>query len=225
MSRTLLIIEDDSRIADWVKIYFERAGFNAETASDGEAGLMLARNMNPDLVVLDIMLPRMDGLRVCWILRQESDVPIILLTAKGEQLDRIKGLETGADDYIVKPFDPDELVARAEAVLRRASGRVRQALTCGILQLNERTKQVTLDGEQIKLSQAQFELLSVFMRHPNQVLTRYQLITLAFNNDFSGTERAIDTHIRRLRKLVHKGDFQPIQTVYGSGYDFVFEVR
>ncbi|MBW2710247.1 MAG: response regulator transcription factor, partial [Deltaproteobacteria bacterium] len=212
-----------------------------------QTGLELARSTNPDIIVLDLMLPLLNGMEVCKILRAESGVPIIMLTAKGAQLDRINGLESGADDYIVKPFDPDELIARAKAVLRRTQGKVQKSLRYGILSLNESTQDVRLAGEEIKLSQAQFALLSAFMRHPNQVLSRYQLIALAFNNDFDAYDRAIDTHIRRLRKLIHKGDFfdaydraidthirrlrklihkgdfQPIQTVYGAGYKFVEE--
>jgi DNA-binding response OmpR family regulator len=223
MRQTLLIIEDDKRIADWIKIYFERAGFLAEIAHDGQAGLEMARTINPDLIVLDLMLPGLAGMKVCRILRFESDVPIIMLTAKGEQSDRVNGLESGADDYIVKPFDPDELVARAKAVLRRYNGRVQKILTCDNLVLDETTRHVMLEDRRIDLSQAQFAILAAFMRHPNQVLTRAQLIALAFNNDFGGSDRAIDTHIRRLRKLIHRDDYQPIQTVYGAGYKFVYE--
>jgi len=222
--KSILIIEDDTRIANWVKVYFERAGFSAAIAHDGESGLDLARVLNPDLIVLDLMLPRLDGMELCRMLRRESDVPIIMLTAKGARPDRINGLESGADDYIVKPFDPDELVARARAVLRRYWGRVRQLLTCGRLTLDERTRQVTLDGQPIHLSQAQFTVLAALMRHPNQVLTREQLIELAFGHDFEGFDRAMDTHISRLRKLIHKDDYQPIQTVYGAGYKLVCEV-
>jgi DNA-binding response OmpR family regulator len=225
MSRTVLIIEDDKRIADWVKIYFERAGFSVEIAHDGQTGLDRARALNPDLIILDLMLPGMDGMEVCQILRLESDVPIIMLTAKGSQHDRVHGLERGADDYIVKPFDPDELVARAKAVLRRYSGRVQPILTCGNLILDQTTRNVRFEDRLIDLSQAQFAVLAALMRHTNQVLTRNQLIALAFNNDFVGSDRAIDTHIRRLRKLIHQADFQPIQTVYGAGYKFVCEAE
>ena len=171
------------------------------------------------------MLPGMDGVDVCQILRMESEVPIIMLTVKGDRSDRLTGLESGADDYIVKPFDPDELVARAKAVLRRSKGKVQQVLTCVALTLDEATQHVTLDGQQVDLSQAQYAILAALMRHPNQVLSRGQLIALAFNNDFDGSYRAIDTHIRRLRKLIHQDEFQPIQTVYGAGYKFVCEER
>jgi DNA-binding response OmpR family regulator len=223
MNQNILIIEDDRRIAEWVKIYFERAGFLTEVATDGKKGLNRARILNPDLIVLDVMLPNIKGFDVCQILRMESDVPIIILTAKGSQTDRLHGLEYGADDYIVKPFDPEELVARAKAVLRRYQGRVQTILRCGALILDERIHQVHWEDQLVEMSRAQFAVLAVLMRHPNQVLSRSQLINLAYSNNFTGTERAIDTHVRRLRKKIHSDDFQPIQTVYGAGYKFVCE--
>ena len=223
MSGTVLIIEDDTRIANWVKLYFERAGFAAEVAHDGESGLALARNLTPDLVILDLMLPRLDGIELCRILRRESEIPIIMLTAREAPAERIIGLDSGADDYIVKPFDPEEVVARAEAVLRRAKGRVQQVLTRGNITLNETTRSVTVNGEAVDLSQAQIALLSTFMRHSNQVLTRGQLISLTFNHEFEGFDRAIDSQIARLRKQISRDGSQPIQTVYGAGYRFVAE--
>ena len=223
MSQTILIIEDDRRIANWLKVYFERAGFAADVALSGEAGLSAAHSLAPDLIVLDLMLPRRDGMEVCNILRRESDVPIIMLTAKEAPADRIKGLESGADDYMVKPFDPEEVVARAKAVLRRVHSEVQQVLTCHSIVLDIRTQQVTIGQRPVTLSQTQFALLAAFMRHPNQVLTRDQLIALAFNNDFAGFDRAIDNHILRLRKQLAADGHQPIQTVYGAGYKFVTE--
>ena len=223
MSGTVLIVEDDAKIANWVKVYFERAGFSAEVTHDGESGLALARDLAPDLVILDLMLPRLDGMELCRILRRESDVPIIMLTAREAHADRIAGLDTGADDYIVKPFDPDEVIARAEAVLRRVKGRVQQVVTHGRITLNETTGIVTVDGERVTLSQAQIALLATFMRHPNQLLTRDQLISLAFNDDFDGYDRAIDSQVARLRKQIDRDGSQPIQTVYGGGYRFVAE--
>ncbi len=223
MSQTILIIEDDRRIANWVKIYFQRAGFNAEVAYDGQAGLAAARSLAPDLIILDLTLPRLDGIAVCNILRRESDVPIIMLTARETHAERIKGLESGADDYIVKPFNPDEVVARAKAVLRRVEGEVQQVLTCGNISLNITSQSLTINEQPVSLSQTQFALLLAFMRHPNQVLTRDQLITLALDNDFDGFDRAIDNHILRLRKQLASRGHQPIQTVYGTGYRFVVE--
>ncbi len=223
MSGAVLIVEDDTRIANWVKVYFERAGFSAEVAHDGVSGLTLARDLSPDLVILDLMLPRLDGVELCRILRRESDVPIIMLTAREAPAERVLGLDSGADDYIVKPFDPDEVIARAEAVLRRVKGKVQQVLTRGVITLNETTRRVTVDDEPVPLSQAQIALLATFMRHPNQVLTREQLIALTFNNEFEGFDRAIDSQIARLRKQINRDGTQPIQTVYGAGYRFVVE--
>ncbi len=223
MSGAVLIIEDDTRIASWVKVYFERAGFSAEVAHDGVSGLALARNLAPDLIVLDLMLPRLDGVELCRTLRRESDVPIIMLTAREAPAERVAGLDSGADDYVVKPFDPDEVIARAHALLRRVKDRVQRVLTRGNITLNETTGIVTVDEEPVTLSQAQVALLSTFMRHPNQLLTRDQLISLAFNDDFDGFDRAIDSQIARLRKQISRNGKQPIQTVYGGGYRLVVE--
>ena len=223
MSDTVLIVEDDTRIANWVKVYFERAGFSAEVTHDGESGLALARELAPDLIILDLMLPRLDGVELCKILRRESDVPIIMLTAREAPAERIMGLDIGADDYIVKPFDPDEVIARATAVLRRVRDRVQQVLTRGAITLNETTGVVTVDQEPVTLSQAQIALLATFMRHPNQVLSRDRLISLAFNDEFEGFDRAIDSQVARLRKQINQDGNTPIQTVYGAGYRFVVE--
>ena len=223
MNGTVLIVEDDTRIANWVKVYFERAGFLAEVAQDGESGLDLARELSPELIVLDLTLPRLDGVELCRILRRESEVPIIMLTAREAHADRIIGLDSGADDYIVKPFAPEEVIARAQAVLRRVKGKVQQVMTHGGIVLNETTQSVTVDGEPVVLSQAQTALLSTFMRHPNHVLTREQLISLSFNDEFDGLDRAIDSQIARLRRQISREGRQPIQTVYGAGYRFVAE--
>ena len=223
MSGAVLIVEDDARIANWVKVYFERAGFSAEVAHDGESGLAMARDLAPDLVILDLMLPRLDGVELCRILRRESDVPIIMLTAREAPAERIAGLDSGADDYIVKPFDPDEVIARAEAVLRRARGRVQQVLTRDHITLNETTGIVTVDDERVALSQSQIALLATFMRHPNQVLSRDQLISLTFSDEFEGFDRAIDSQVARLRRQINREGREPIQTVYGAGYRFVVE--
>ena len=152
--RPILIVEDEPRIAHWLKVRFERAGFSAEVAHDGRSGLALARASRPHLIVLDLMLPRLDGMQVCRILRGESAVPIIMLTARETHADRIAGLDCGADDYVVKPFDPDEVVARAKAVLRRVHDTVQQVLTCGTITIDETTYQVMVDGRPIELSHA-----------------------------------------------------------------------
>ncbi len=223
MSGRVLIIEDDTRIANWVKVYFERAGFSADVTHDGESGLSMARDLAPDLIVLDLTLPLLDGVELCRILRRESDVPIIMLTAREAHVERVTGLDSGADDYIVKPFDPEEVIARAGAVLRRVKGKVQQVLTRGSITLNETTGVVTVNEEPVNLSQAQTALLSTLMRHPNQVLTRDRLISLTFNDEFDGLDRAIDSQIARLRRQINRDDKQPIQTVYGAGYRFVAE--
>ena len=223
MSGTVLIVEDDTRIANWVKLYFERAGFVVEAAYDGESGLALARDLTPDLIILDLTLPRLDGVELCRILRRESEVPIIMLTAREAHAERVIGLDSGADDYIVKPFDPEEVIARAGAVLRRVKGKVQQVLTRGNITLNETTWSVTVKGEPVNLSRAQIALLSTFMRHPNQVLNREQLIELTFSHEFDGFDRAVDSQIARLRKRISRAGSQPIQTVYGAGYKFVVE--
>ena len=223
MGVSVLIIEDDARIAGWVKVYFERAGYSACIASDGLLGLEMARDLAPDLVILDLTLPRLDGVELCRILRQESEVPIIMLTAREAHAERVIGLDSGADDYIVKPFAPEEVIARAGAVLRRVKGKVQQVLTGGGITLNETTGTVTVDEEPVALTQAQRALLSTLMRHPNQVLSRDQLISLTFNDEFDGLDRAIDSQIARLRRQVNRQGRQPIQTVYGAGYRFVEE--
>ncbi len=225
MSGNVLIIEDDTRIAEWVRLYFEQAGYSAEVAHDGQTGLDAARRTTPDLVILDLTLPRLDGVDLCRILRRESDVPIIMLTAREAPAQRIIGLDSGADDYIVKPFDPREVIARSEAVLRRVKGKVQQVLTSGAISLNETTASVTVNGEPVELSQAQIALLATFMRHPNQVLSRDQLISLTFPHDFDGFDRAIDSQVARLRKRIASASAgsQPIETVYGAGYRFVAE--
>ena len=223
MNRLVLIIEDNKRIANWVQVYFGRAGFATEVAWDGESGLRLARRLTPDLVILDLTLPRLDGVELCRILRRESDVPIIMLTARETPAERIVGLDSGADDYIIKPFDPEEVVARANAVLRRVNNRVQQVLTRGGITLNETTRSVTVNGEPVAMTQAQIALLATFMRHPNQVLSRFQLISQTFGYDFDGYDRAVDSQVARIRKKIARGGSQPIQTAYGAGYKFVVE--
>ncbi len=221
MSHLILVVEDDTTIANWLRVFLEEEGFAVEVAHDGRTGLNLARSLAPDLIVLDLMLPLLDGMELCQILRRESDVPIIMLTAKAGLADRTSGLDTGADDYVVKPFDPEEVVARAKAVLRRVQDKVQQRLRHGRITIDETTRRVTVGEKPINLSRTLYLLLAAFMRHPNQVLTRDQLIALAFDDDFDAYNRSIDNHIFRLRKQIAADGFQPIQTVYGSGYRFV----
>jgi len=218
LNHSVLVIEDDIPSAKWIKIYLERAGYSVVLAHDGNTGLEMARKLNPALILLDIMLPGLDGREICSIVRKESDVPIIMLTARGAKSDRIDGLDGGADDYIVKPFDPDELVVRIRSVLRRYKGNFTKTINCGFLHLNSETYEISIRGKQISLSAAQYAIMSTFMNHPNIILTRNQLIEQSFDNNFEAYERAIDSHIRRLRKLIHQGDYKPLKTIYGSGY-------
>ena len=218
MSPLILIVEDDTTSAKWVEIYLKRAGYTPIIAYDGLTGLKIARRDKPDLIVLDLMLPGLDGMEICRILRRESDVPIIMLTAKGAKRDKIEGIDGGADDYMVKPFDPDELIVRIKSVLRRYKGQVVKISDCGNLRLNDNTRELTVEGHPIILSSAQYALMSVFIGHPNIVLSRNQLIEQAFDNNFEAFERAIDSHIRRLRKLIHRKNFEPLKTIYGLGY-------
>jgi len=223
ITQTILIIEDEERIAHWVQSYFERAGFETLVARNGRSGLALALEENPDLIVLDLMLPGLDGRDLCQQVRRQSDVPIIMLTARDGQQDRISGLEMGADDYMVKPFDPEELVARARAVLRRVSGKVAEQLVVGNFVIDLDANSCSVAGTAVSLSPTQLALMIAFMRHPNQILSREQLLDAAFNNDFDGFDRTIDAHIRRLRRQIEPNPSRPqyIQTVYGLGYKFV----
>jgi len=218
LNRPISVIADDTSSAHWIKVYLERAGYAVVLSHDGVTGLESARKVNPALIVLDIMLPGLDGREICSILRKESDIPIIMLTARGAKSDKIESLSEGADDYIVKPFDPDELIVRIKAVLRRYKGNVKSIIKCGLLYLDERSRKISIDGDQIELSKAQYTIMAVFMNHPNTILSRSQLIDQAFDTDFEAYERAIDSHIRRLRKLIHRKNYEPIKTYYGSGY-------
>jgi len=224
MSQTILIIEDEERIAHWIQAYFEKAGYETLVAQDGDTGLHLARTKFPDLLVLDLMLPGMDGTEVCKTLRYESDIPIIMLTAKAEESDRIMGLELGADDYMIKPFSPGELVARAKAVLRRVEGNVRQAKTLagGNIILNLTDYSCLVDGKVVELSKIQFNLLAVLLRNKGRAMTREQLLDMAFADDYDGFDRTVDVHIRRLRRQVEQDPSKPryIVTVFGVGYKF-----
>ncbi len=218
MSPLILVIEDDETAAKWIEIYLKRAGYIPLLVRDGIRGLETARKEMPALIVLDLMLPGLGGMEICRILRKESDIPIIMLTARGAKSDRVKGLDGGADDYLVKPFDPDELIARIKSVLRRYKGKVLNISRCGDIVLNRETKELTVREERVVLSSAQYALMEVFIRHPNMVLSRSQLIEQAFDTNFTSFERAVDSHIGRLRKLIHSENFKPLRTIYGLGY-------
>jgi DNA-binding response OmpR family regulator len=222
---SVLIIEDEERISHWVRTYFQRAGYRVQSAADGGRGLEMALAQTPDLVILDLMLPGMDGLAVCRALRAQSEIPIIMLTARGSEHDRILGLELGADDYVVKPFSPGELLARAQAVLRRTRDRgasTSARLRSNGIELDEAAHTCRVDGREVSLSRIQFDLLATFMRNAGRVLTRQQLLEAAFEGDYTGFDRTIDVHIRRLRKQIEADPSHPqrIRTVYGVGYKF-----
>ncbi len=219
----VLIVEDETRLAHWVQAFFEKDGFETVLAHDGQSGLRLALTEMPDLVVLDIMLPKMDGMTICTRLRRESDVPIIMVTAKDKEAERIKGLNIGADDYVTKPFSPAELVARAKALLRRTRGQARQLLTADDLELDISAQICSLNGETVSLTPTQFKILETLMRHPNQVLSREQILEKAFTDGLDLLDRTIDAHIRRIRKQIEADPKNPvfIQSVYGSGYKFI----
>ena len=225
MAETILVVDDEIRIIKLVRDYLERAGYTVLDASDGETALHLAHAERPDLIVLDLMLPGVDGLDVCRRLRQVSGVPIIMLTARVEEADRIVGLELGADDYITKPFSPRELVARVRATLRRATGEVgpTSVVRAGSLELDTAALTTTLDGEAIDLTPTEFQLLVTLARQPGRIFNREQLLESVHGIAFDGFDRSIDSHIKNLRRKIEEDPRHPrlIQTVYGVGYRLV----
>jgi len=224
MPSLILVVDDEPKIVRLARDYLEKNGFGVITAVDGPSALAMARRAHPDLIVLDLLLPGMDGREVCRILRRESDVPIIMLTALSEESDQIVGLEIGADDYIVKPFSPRALVARVRALLRRAQGDV-QALVvirAGALEVDTARHTAMLSGISLQLTPSEFDLLAVLARHPGQTLTRQQLMDDLYGGAASGVDRSVDSHIKNLRrKLESASGKRHIETVYGVGYRFV----
>ena len=224
MNELILVVDDEARIVKLARDYLERASFRVLSAGDGPGALAAARHDRPDLIVLDLMLPGMDGLDVCRTLRRESEVPIIMLTARAEEVDRLIGLELGADDYIVKPFSPRELVARVRTVLRRTQGAVRTpaARRAADLEMDLEGHRLTRSGEPVKLSRIEFNLLAILAQHPGQTFTRAQLLDRLHGIAFEGYDRSIDAHIKNLRRKLEPDPAQPryILTVYGIGYKF-----
>jgi DNA-binding response OmpR family regulator len=221
----VLIVDDEQRIVSGVRKYFEQAGFDVLAAYDGPTGLSLARTEKPDLIVLDLMLPGMDGVDVCRKLRRESHVPIIMLTARVDEADKIVGLELGADDYVTKPFSPRELVARARAVLRRAREMgVAQTKThrFGDVVFEIEARRCVIGDKIISLTPTEFALLEVLVRHPGQVLSRAQLLEAAHLGIYDGVERTVDVHIHNLRHKLERDPAHPrhILTAFGAGYRF-----
>ncbi|MBN2555186.1 MAG: response regulator transcription factor [Anaerolineales bacterium] len=218
----ILVVDDEPKILRLTRDYLRAAGFEVLTAGEGETALTLARAEHPDLVVLDLGLPGMDGLDVCRALRQRSIVPIIMLTARDEETDKLVGLELGADDYITKPFSPKELVARVRAVLRRGElARTKvDTLHAGDLTLDLPSMRVLRGGDRIELTATEFELLAALAREPGRIFTRAQLLDAVHGTEIESYQRAIDAHIKNIRRKLEPDPRQPryILTVYGVGY-------
>ena len=228
MNELILVVDDETEIVKLARDYLEQASFHVLTAGDGVSGLAVARSERPDLIVLDLKLPGMDGLDVCRRLRQESDVPIIMLTARVEEMDRLIGLELGADDYITKPFSPRELVARVRTVLRRTRGDVRQPdiLRVADLEIHLGGHRLTRAGKPVELSRIEFNLLVILAQHPGLTYTRAQLLERIHGYAFEGYDRSIDAHIKNLRRKLEHNPSEPryVLTVYGVGYKFSEQV-
>jgi DNA-binding response OmpR family regulator len=223
MAQQILMIEDDHRLAAMVGDYLRQAGFRFEHAGDAESGLARLRIDVPDIVILDLMLPDADGLDVCRTVRAESDVPVLMLTARGEPTDRVVGLELGADDYLPKPFDPRELLARVRAVLRRRSTPVATTvMRFGRLEIDRDARAVRLAGEEVTLTSHQYELLLAMAERAGRVLSREQLMDLVRGTQLDPFDRSIDVHIARIRAAIEDDPRQPrrILTVRGAGYVF-----
>jgi two-component system alkaline phosphatase synthesis response regulator PhoP len=223
-SSQILVVDDEPTILHTVQAYLEREGFIVHTAPDGLAALKAARAFRPDLIVLDIMLPGMDGLEVLRRLRRESDVYVLMLTARADETDKIVGLTVGADDYLTKPFSPRELVARVKAILRRGrdTGLGEPTLTFASMRIEPDARRVWKDEAPVDLTPIEFDLLHVLARHPGRVLSREQLIEQVWGYDYYGDERVVDVHVGRLRKKVEDDPANPklIVTVRGVGYRF-----
>lgn len=222
MSSKILVVDDEAKIVKLVRSYLEQAGFQVVDAGDGQTALIQARRERPDLIVLDLGLPGIDGLEVARTLRREHNTPIIMLTARIEDTDKIVGLELGADDYVTKPFNPRELVARIRAVLRRTSGGVPppEILRAGGLVIDIRGHQATLDGRTLDLTPTEFDLLAVLLQSPSRAFTRMELLDRVQGDAYEGYERTIDAHVKNLRSKLGDDPRHPryIETVFGVGY-------
>jgi len=224
--KRVLVVDDDAKTVEVVSLYLKRDGYHVLAAYDGNEALRLARESHPDLIVLDLMLPGIDGLEICRALRADSDVPIIMLTARIEEEDKLKGLDLGADDYIVKPFSTRELAARIRAVLRRLpeDGYLRgpEEITQGELTVNFVKHKVSLASRLLPLTPVEFKLLGTMIREPERVFSRAQLVEKAFGYDYEGFDRSIDFHILNLRRKIEENPCHPryIKSVYGVGYRF-----
>ena len=227
MPELILVVDDEPKIVRLARDYLVKNGFRVTTAADGQSALAAARREKPDLIILDLMLPQLDGREVCKILRRESDVPIIMLTALAEEIDQVTGLEIGADDYITKPFSPRALTARIRALLRRTRGTVLapRLIRVGGLEIDSEKYSVTFNGDAIKLTPNEFKLLQSFASRPGQTLNRMQLLD-DLHGSASSFDRSVDSHIKNLRrKLEVASGTSLIETVYGIGYRFIGHKR
>ncbi len=221
--KKILVVEDERQIARMVQAYLSKEGFRVEVAFDGEEGWIRFREGKPDLVILDLMLPRLHGLELARRIRGQSTVPIIMLTARAEEADRVAGLELGADDYVTKPFSLRELAARVRAVLRRVEGAAaRDALELGPLKIDFAAREVYLNGNPVELTPTEFDLLAYLARHPGRVFTRTELLEAIQERSYASLPRTIDSHIKNLRQKVEPDPAEPryILTVHGVGYKF-----
>ncbi len=222
--KTILVVDDEPKIVQLARDYLEHAGFQVASASDGRAALVTARTGHPDLVVLDLGLPGLDGLDVARALRRDSNVPIVMLTARDDEVDKILGLELGADDYVTKPFSPRELVARVRAVLRRAErpDEPSDIIRAGEVVLDVPRMRAEVDGRTVELTPTEFQLLATLARQPGRIFTRSQLLDAIHGVAFESYERAIDTHVKNLRRKLEPDPARPryVLTVYGVGYRF-----
>ena len=218
---TLLLVDDEKNIIGLERMYLEKEGYQIEAAYDGKTALEKFRATRPAAIILDLMLPGMDGWEVCRRIRQESDVPIIMLTARDQDVDKIVGLELGADDYLTKPFNPRELVARVKAIFRRVTPTPKtQHSVVGDVTLDQDRREVTVAGKPVELRTKEFDLLAVLMQNPGIVLTRERLLEIAWGYDFAGETRTVDVHVAHLRKKLAAAKTQ-IETVSGVGYKLV----
>jgi two-component system, OmpR family, alkaline phosphatase synthesis response regulator PhoP len=223
MTQLILVVDDEPKIVRLARDYLEKNNFRVVTANDGQSALSMARREKPDLIILDLMLPNIDGREVCKILRKESDVPIIMLTALSEEIDQVTGLEIGADDYITKPFSPRALIARVRALLRRTSGGIKtpNIIRTGNLEIDSEKYSVTYQDNPIKLTPNEFRLLQLLASHAGQTMTREQILE-TLHGVSSSFDRSIDSHIKNLRKKLEQVSNQNmIETVYGIGYRFI----
>ncbi len=228
MNERILVVDDEPKIVKLARDYLERSGYMVLTAGDGRTALSIARSEKPDMVVLDLNLPALDGLDLCRTLRRESDVPIIMLTARIDETDRLIGLELGADDYITKPFSPRELVARVRAVLRRVRGGLvpTEFIQAGDIEIDLNGHRVSRAGETVQLTRIEFNLLAILAQHPGQTMSREQLLDRLHGYSQDSYERSIDAHVKNLRRKLEPDASNPlyILTVYGVGYKFNDEV-